>query len=137
MRQHYAAVVDRDGDAFGISFPDFPGCVSAGRSAEEAIANGAEALAGHVAAMVDDGDPLPAPTPLAALPRPAADEDIVAITLVPVVIPGRAKRVNVTLDEGLLAEIDRLANNRSRFLSTAAREKIARERLAPVEIPIV
>jgi HicB_like antitoxin of bacterial toxin-antitoxin system len=56
-----------------------------------------------------------------------ADPDIqlVAITLVGVTVPGRAKRVNVTLDEALLGEIDEVADNRSRFLAKAARAELA------------
>jgi hypothetical protein len=99
--------------------------VSAGDTAEEALVNSHEALAGHVALMVQDGDPLPDPTPVEAV---TADPDIqvVAITLVGVTVPGRAKRVNVTLDEALLEAIDEVADNRSRFLAEAARAELAR-----------
>ncbi len=38
---------------------------------------------------------------------------------------GRAVRVQVSIEEGLLARIDRAAPNRSRFLAEAAREKLA------------
>lgn len=47
-------------------------------------------------------------------------------TLVPVSIPGKARRVNVTLDEALLEEIDAVTDNRSRFLAEAARAELAR-----------
>ena len=52
----------------------------------------------------------------------------VAITLVPVVLPGRARRVNVTLDEALLEEIDQISDNRSGFLAEATRAELARRR---------
>lgn len=39
--------------------------------------------------------------------------------------PGRAVRLNITLDEGLVAAIDRIAANRSRFLADAARVALA------------
>ena len=63
-----------------------------------------------------------------------ADPDIqlVAITLVGVTVPGRAKRVNVTLDEALLGEIDEVADNRSRFLAEAARAELAQRTLARI-----
>jgi metal-responsive CopG/Arc/MetJ family transcriptional regulator len=51
---------------------------------------------------------------------------MVAVTVVGVTVPGRAKRVNVTLDEALLDEIDSIAKNRSRFLAEAARAELAR-----------
>lgn len=86
-----------------------------------------EALAGHVALMVADGDELPEPTPLETV---AAEREpsTVAITLVPVTLPGKAQRVNITIDMGLLEEIDAVADNRSRFLAEAARAELARRR---------
>lgn len=125
-RLFYPAILEKEPtSAFGVTFPDFPGLVSAGDTAEAALVNAHEALAGHVALMVQGGDPLPESTPVEAV---TADPDIrlVAITLVGVTIPGKAKRVNVTLDEALLEEIDKVAENRSRFLSEAARAELAR-----------
>ena len=57
---------DRDSD-FGVSFPDFPGCVTAGRTLEEARRMAAEALAMHVAGMIEDGEVVPEPSNLDAL----------------------------------------------------------------------
>ena len=63
---HYVAFIHSDGeDGFGISFPDFPGCVSVGDTREDAIAQGAAALAFHVEGMVEDGEPIPPPRSLA------------------------------------------------------------------------
>jgi predicted RNase H-like HicB family nuclease len=122
-RLFYPAILEKEPDsAYGVTFPDFPGLVSAGVTAQEALVNSHEALAGHVALMVQDGDQLPDPTPVEAVP----DIQVVAITLVGVTVPGRAKRVNVTLDEALLEEIDEVADNRSRFLAEAARAELAR-----------
>lgn len=47
---------------YGILFPDFPGCVSAGRSFNDALREGAEALAFHVEGMraYDEKSPSPA-----------------------------------------------------------------------------
>jgi len=39
--------------------PDLPGCVSMGATREEVARNIREAIAGHLRAMLDDGDPLP------------------------------------------------------------------------------
>jgi predicted RNase H-like HicB family nuclease len=127
-RALYPAIIDKDPDSdFGVTFPDFPGCVSAGRTLDEAVTGAHEALAGHVALMVADGDELPSPTPfeVAAAERGATT---VAVTLVAVTLPGEAQRVNVTMDKGLLDEIDEVADNRSRFLAEAARAELARRR---------
>jgi predicted RNase H-like HicB family nuclease len=126
---HYAAVIDKDPDSdFGVVFPDFPGCVSAGSTLDEAMLGAHEALVGHVALMVADGDELPEPTQLEAVAA-RRDDTTVAITLVPVTLPGKAQRVNITMDESLLEEIDAVADNRSRFLAEAARAELARRRV--------
>jgi predicted RNase H-like HicB family nuclease len=58
----YIALVHKDeGTSYGVSFPDVPGCISAGDTFEEAITNAAEALAGHFALMHADGDLIPQP----------------------------------------------------------------------------
>ena len=44
-RTHYVALIHGDDEpGFGVSFPDFPGCVSDGDTVEEAIRRGREAL---------------------------------------------------------------------------------------------
>jgi predicted RNase H-like HicB family nuclease len=58
----YIALVHKDeGTSYGISFPDLPGCISAGDTFEEAVANAAEALAAHLALMRADRDTIPVP----------------------------------------------------------------------------
>jgi predicted RNase H-like HicB family nuclease len=44
-----------------VSFPDVPGCISAGDTLDEALASAAEALVGHLALLRADGDAIPAP----------------------------------------------------------------------------
>ncbi|MBP2676016.1 MAG: hypothetical protein H6Q84_2856 [Deltaproteobacteria bacterium] len=39
--------------------PSLPGCVSQGKSKEEAISNAKEAIRGYVAALKEDGIPVP------------------------------------------------------------------------------
>jgi predicted RNase H-like HicB family nuclease len=45
-----------EGTSYGVSFPDVPGCISAGDTLEEAAENAAEALRGHFAAMRADSE---------------------------------------------------------------------------------
>jgi predicted RNase H-like HicB family nuclease len=66
----YIALVHKDeGTSYGVSFPDVPGCISAGDTFEEAIVNAGEALAGHFAAMRADGEAIPAPRSFDELKR--------------------------------------------------------------------
>ena len=66
----YIALVHKDeSTSYGVSFPDVPGCIAAGDTFEEAIANAAEALASHFALMKVDGDAIPAPRSFEQLRR--------------------------------------------------------------------
>ncbi|MBV9217907.1 MAG: type II toxin-antitoxin system HicB family antitoxin [Methylobacteriaceae bacterium] len=123
--------------AFGISFPDFPGCVSGGASLDEAIRRGRETLSDHIRFMLEDGEALPAIRDLDAVKADAefaADfADAVAVAAIEVDLPAQPVRVNISIDEHLLERIDRAAasagETRSGFLASAAREKIAAGRL--------
>jgi len=65
---YYIGVIHKDPDSdFGISFPDFPGCISAGSTLEEVMAMGREALGGHIDLMIDEGESIPAPSPIEAV----------------------------------------------------------------------
>src|SRR6266481_5781218 len=73
-RQLYPAVLERGRKgAFGAWFPDFPGCVAAGRSQEETIEKAEEKLAQAVDVLFEQGRPLPASTPIERIDRRAAE----------------------------------------------------------------
>ena len=57
----YVSFIHRDEAGYGVSFPDFPGCVSVGNTVDDAVRHGSEALAFHVEGLVDDGNPIPEP----------------------------------------------------------------------------
>ncbi|MGE4339221.1 MAG: type II toxin-antitoxin system HicB family antitoxin [Pigmentiphaga sp.] len=81
------ALIHRDeGSEYGISFPDFPGCVSGGASLEEAFQRGSDALAAHVEALMECGEALPTVRSFDALKAdPALAEDFADAVLVGVV----------------------------------------------------
>jgi predicted RNase H-like HicB family nuclease len=77
---YYIALVHKDPDSdFGVSFPDFPGLVTAGRTLEEAKAMAEEALALHIAGMEEDGEDIPEPLSL--------DELMATDPMPPAIIP--------------------------------------------------
>lgn len=128
MRTYLAIIRKESGSDFGVNFPDFPGLATGGRTLEEARAAAAEALALHVAGMIEDGETVPAPSDLDAVMADPENRDGVAV-LVPLERPkGRVARVNITLEESLLAEIDATAAasgmTRSGFLAVAAAKAI-------------
>ena len=59
--RYIALIHGDDGPGFGVSFPDFPGCVSDGDTVKEAIRRGREALTFHIENMAEDGEEIPAP----------------------------------------------------------------------------
>jgi len=119
QRRYFPAQIEKGEFSYGIWFADFPGCISAADTISEAIEGASEALALHTAGMIADGDPLPAPS------APRLEEGSVAVAMIGVTLPGRKKRVNVMIDEGLLAAIDAVSANRSQFLEKAARKELA------------
>ena len=117
----YVAFVHKDPDScYGISFPDFPGCISAGDTMDEVIVQGTEALAFHVSGMEADGDVIPEPRSAEDIindPELAQDRDL-----------GSTTRINVSLDLGLLRAIDDEARSRkqtrSAFIASAVRREL-------------
>lgn len=63
----YVSFIHWDGAGYGVSFPDFPGCVSVGDTADEAVRRGCEALAFHVEGLVADGARIPPPRSIDAI----------------------------------------------------------------------
>jgi predicted RNase H-like HicB family nuclease len=53
------ALVHGVAGAYGISFPDFPGCVAGGETIDEALRRGRDALDFHVENMLEVGEALP------------------------------------------------------------------------------
>ena len=138
--RYFPAVVERGATNYGVTFPDFPGCVSVVGSIERAIEHGHDALAAHIELMLEDGDPIPEPSPIGApLPDWLGGRGEVAFhTLVRVELPGRAVRLSITMDEALAGAVDRAAAEqgftRSGFLAEAAR-RMLRERAEPSAPP--
>ncbi len=121
---YYPAVIEAAKEGFGVFFPDLPGCTSAGDTQQAAARNAEVALRAHLGLMLDDADPIPAPSELDRVER---DPDVqeVARILVRAELPGKAQRLNVSIDENLVAQIDAAAQargmTRSAFLAEGAR----------------
>lgn len=124
----YIALIHKDADSdFGVSFPDFPGCITAGSTLDEARAMAEEALAFHVEGMLEDGEAIPEPSSLTDIMADPQNRDGVAV-LVALKAEPKTVRVNITLPDDTLREIDRYASDhgftRSGLLAAAARKAI-------------
>lgn len=127
--RYYIALIHKTADSdYGVSFPDFPGCISAGRTLDEARTMAAEALALHLDGLIEDGTDIPAPSSLDDIMAEPDNRDGVA-TLVPApTLEGRKLRVNVVLPEDIVADADRYAQahglNRSDFIAAAIKRAL-------------
>ena len=65
MNAKYAVIFERAENNWAAYVPDLPGCITTGKTLEEAKANIREAICGHLLTMREYGDPIPAPTSLA------------------------------------------------------------------------
>lgn len=128
---HYIAFIHKEKKSgYGVSFPDFLGCVTVGDTLDEAHAAASEALALHIEGMLEDGDAIPTPSSLETALSSDLAADHQAVIVVQATLPVKPKRVNVMMDSDLLHRIDAVTNNRSAFLSQAARNELARQNSA-------
>ncbi len=122
----YVALLRKQPDSdYGVDFPDFPGCVTAGTTLEDARRMAAEAIRFHVEGMIEDGEPIPAPSRLDEIMADPNHRDAVAV-LIDAAVRRPSVRINISMVPDLLEAIDLVSDNRSRFLAEAAREKLER-----------
>ena len=127
------ALVHGKPGAFGVSYPDFPGCVSGGKTISEALQRAPEFLLCHIEAMMGAEFVLPDIRELDAIRADAAfAEDFASAAIVAAIdieLPGKVSRLNISMDERLVARIDKrareLGESRSGFLATAAKSRLA------------
>ncbi len=128
--RHYIGLIHKDADSdFGVSFPDLPGVVTAGTTLDHARDMAEEALALHLQGLIEDGETIPGPSSLEEIMSDPENRSGVAI-LVPVKSdPPKSVRVNVTLPEDILEQIDSYAEahgfTRSGLLAQAAKKLMA------------
>jgi predicted RNase H-like HicB family nuclease len=127
----YLAIIDAADGLLGAYFPDAPGCVAMGATEDEVIDNAADALAEWAADVLAAGETLPRPRTYQDLLR-AGEYGVGTggtVAHIPLILEtGKLARANISLDAGLLADIDEAAARRgvtrSAFLAAAARDKI-------------
>lgn len=122
----YPAYIHKDSDsAWGVTFPDFPGCFSAADTLEDLPRMAQEAVEVYF-----HGESLPIPSP-SAPEQWANDEQFrdgywMLIDIDVSKIRSKPVRVNITLPENLVHDIDAFAKSqhlsRSSFLAQAAME---------------
>ena len=127
---HYVAVIDKDpGSAYGIQFPEVPGCFSAADRFEEIVPNAIEALS----LFFEDGEPMP-PRGLEAVRDEVAGSIAEGAVLMMIPYVGDRKRfvrVNLSLEKGFLDTLDEAARMRGMTRSAFIQKAAMREMLDP------
>lgn len=132
MSLTYVALVHRDSKQeadYIVVFPDFKTCVFGGATIDEALENARDGLLFHIEGLLNNGEKLPEPKTLEAIE--ASNEYQHGVPALVRVMPptGHLRRLNISMDAGLLTEIDHAARmagkNRSQFLVDAARQVLA------------
>lgn len=118
---------------FGVTVLDLPGTFSAGDSLEEALENAYEAIQVTLEVLSQANMPIPQPLGIAAILKdPALRDDMMGAAIIQLdqapQKPQRAVKIAVSIEEGLLHNLDRAAERRgytrSGFLAEAARRLI-------------
>ncbi|HZA67456.1 MAG TPA: type II toxin-antitoxin system HicB family antitoxin [Geminicoccaceae bacterium] len=129
----YIALLRKDPDSdFGVDFPDFPGCITAGSTLEQTRLMAQEALEAHIECMIELGQMIPDPSRLDdVMADPENAEALPFVVEVPDRRP-RARHVKFTMSETDLKAVDALAKkhgkSRSALLTEAVRRMIAADR---------
>ena len=110
MMVRYPALIDGEEGAYGVVFPDLPGCVAMGHTVDEALVHAEDALRDYVIEMEKSGWDIAAPSAFQDVETPAGNQ-LVSIPLIR--ISGKSVRAGLTLDEGVAEFIDSEASRRN------------------------
>ena len=108
MRYPVAIEIGSAEQAYGVVVPDLPGCFSAGDTLDEAMVNAEESAAAWIDAALDEGDPIPTPSPLDAVrddPR-FVGWSFGVVNVGEEILDNEPARVNVSLPRRVLARLD-------------------------------
>ena len=118
----YIALIHGDNEpGFGVSFPDFPGCVSDGDTVEEAIRRGREALTFHIENMAEDGERIPPPSTCSEIEAsPDMAEWLEGARMVEIDIAARPPPVVTPADDRLVRGVGGIFGRRlARFVESS------------------
>ncbi|MCI4588611.1 type II toxin-antitoxin system HicB family antitoxin [Sphingobium sp. BYY-5] len=127
MKVFYAIVHKDEDSAFGVSFPDLPGCFSAADTEDAVLPKAVEALD----LWFEDAEEV-VPRSIEQVRAEVADElaqGAYLLAVPRVSNAGKMTRVNLSMDRGIVEAIDAAARmrglTRSGFVAEAARNEIA------------
>ena len=122
MKRVYAALLERkESGGYFIRVPDVSGCVTSGKTIEDALDNIRDALAGCLCVLEDVGKPLPEPSEPAAVADDRATVVLVDVDLLEYrkETDTKAVRKNVSMPAWLSYMADKRGVNCSQVLQNA------------------
>ncbi|WP_025692310.1 type II toxin-antitoxin system HicB family antitoxin [Paenibacillus zanthoxyli] len=127
------ALLDAADEGISVRFPDLPGCLTSGDTAEEAHAAAREALEGFLYVMEQDNDPIPDPSPLDAILKQAeageaASEVHVYMPTVRDAFESKAIKKTLTVPKWLNDEAERQHLNFSQILQEGLKRSLGIDR---------
>ncbi len=128
MNYVYTAIIFQDGDRYFAKVPDISGCITSGRTIEEAIDMITDALSGCLIVAEDNNYPIPDPTPQSAIEH--GKDDICTLIRVDTLAyraanDTRSVRKNVSLPAWMYNLAERRGLNCSKILQEALMNKLA------------
>ncbi len=128
-KRNYVAVVKKNKSSdYAVIFSDFPSCITAGKTLEEAQDMAQEALQFHIDGMVEDKEEVPTPLGLDAVRKKYKTAE--AFLVITARIPAKVARINITIDEKFLRKLDKYLEahhgSRSSFFVEAAKHEMSR-----------
>jgi predicted RNase H-like HicB family nuclease len=123
----YIALLRKDPDSdFGVDFPDFPGCITAGSTLEETREMAHEALEFHIEGMLEEHLPIPGPSSLGTV---MADPENAEAIPFPVTVPDGltgVSQIDVALTTADLEKLDAVAKKRGKTRQALLTEAVRR-----------
>lgn len=120
----YLALIHKEADSsYGVSFPDFPGCITAVKNLDNVNQAARDALLFHIQGIAKDGQAIPecTSTEAALQAYPGAFK-----LLVDVPYNLKVRRIQITMEDRLLRDLDSMAEaagyTRSGYLAHLVRE---------------
>jgi len=128
----YPAIARRDASGdYAAHFPDLPGVAAAGRTQADLLTRAREALRAHLERLAGEGETWPEPSAIETL----GVEPPASVLLVDASLDDAPVRVNISIGERLLKQMDEAAERRgmtrSGFIAEAARAALERDTAKP------
>jgi predicted RNase H-like HicB family nuclease len=105
MHAYPAILYAKDG-GFAVAVPDLPGCKASGKNMQDAVRNAFAAVARHLEMLSEKNAEIPQPRSFDDAIRESYPS-LVARLLIPADIVGRVVRLNISMDESIVAVADR------------------------------